>query len=95
MVKTKSIVTLSDVKEILGQNQDFLKEIVSEVLQQTLEHEMDLALGAGKSVRTESRLGYRSGDYNRTLITRIGKLELRDGRGSRRKRVARRKRVKP
>ena len=38
---------------------------------------MDEALGAGKSERTEGRLGYRSGQYSRTLSTRVGKLELR------------------
>ena len=45
------------------------------------------ALGAGKSERTGARLGYRSGYYTRTLVTRVGKLELRvpqdrDGRFS-------------
>jgi hypothetical protein len=35
------------------------------------------ALGAEKGERTSSRLGYRSGYYGRTLVTRIGKLELR------------------
>jgi putative transposase len=45
------------------------------------------ALGAGKGERTEARLGYRSGYYTRTLVTRVGKLELRvpqdrDGRFS-------------
>src|SRR5208283_1937314 len=30
-----------------------------------------------KSERTPNRLGYRSGYYNRALITRVGKLELR------------------
>ena len=38
--------------------------------------EMTEALGAEKSERTAGRLGYRSGYYGRTLITRIGKLEL-------------------
>jgi len=38
---------------------------------------MSEALGAEKSERTGGRLGYRSGYYGRTLITRIGKLELR------------------
>lgn len=38
---------------------------------------MDAALGASKGERTEGRLGYRSGYYGRTLITRVGKLELR------------------
>ena len=39
--------------------------------------EMTQTLGAEKSERTAGRLGYRSGYYSRTLITRIGKLELR------------------
>src|SRR6202047_3547274 len=38
---------------------------------------MDESLGAEKSERTRSRQGYRSGYYGRTLITRVGKLELR------------------
>ncbi len=38
---------------------------------------MEEALQAGKSERTERRLGYRAGYYNRTLITRVGKVELR------------------
>ena len=33
--------------------------------------------GAEKGERTASRQGYRSGYYNRTLVTRVGKLELR------------------
>ena len=39
--------------------------------------EMTEALGAEKGERTAGRLGYRSGYYDRTLVTRIGKLELR------------------
>ena len=38
---------------------------------------MDEALGAGKGERTAGRLGYRSGHYTRSLVTRVGKLELR------------------
>src|SRR5690242_16800558 len=38
---------------------------------------MDEAVGAEKGERTPSWLGYRSGYYARTLITRVGKLELR------------------
>ena len=34
-------------------------------------------LGAGPGERTESRIGYRAGYYGRSLVTRIGKLELR------------------
>ncbi|AWM28053.1 DNA-binding transcriptional LysR family regulator [Sinorhizobium fredii] len=35
---------------------------------------MDEALGAVKGERTPERLGYRSGCYGRTLMTRVGKL---------------------
>ena len=38
---------------------------------------MTEALGAGKSERTADRAGYRSGYYDRKLITRVGVLELR------------------
>jgi transposase-like protein len=46
-------------------------------LQEVLEAEMTEALGAEKGERTSGRQGYRSGYYGRTLITRVGKLELR------------------
>jgi putative transposase len=42
-----------------------------------LEAEMAEAVGAGKGERVEGRLSYRSGYYPRSLITRVGKLELR------------------
>ena len=56
---------------------DYLRTVVEEVLQQVLEAELDEALGAEKGERTPNRQGYRSGHYLRTLITRVGKLELR------------------
>jgi putative transposase len=77
MVKVESIVSGKKLKDLLGQDRDMLRELVREVVQQTLEAEMDAALQAGKGERTEGRLGYRSGYYNRTLIARVGKLELR------------------
>ena len=64
-------------KEALQGDSDFLKDLVREVVQQVLESEMDEALQASKGERNSSRLGYRSGYYNRTLVTRVGKLELR------------------
>ena len=65
------------MKQILAEDQDLLKAMVTATLQQTLEAEMDEALAAEKSERTAGRLGYRSGYYGRALITRIGKIELR------------------
>lgn len=67
----------AEVEQILAEDRDLLKSIVAEALQQTLEAEMDETLGAEKSERTTNRVGYRSGYYGRTLVTRVGKIELR------------------
>jgi putative transposase len=67
----------AEVTRILAEGRYVLKSVVAEVLQQTLEAEMDEALGAEKSERTPNRIGYRAGYYGRTLITRVGKIELR------------------
>jgi putative transposase len=64
-------------KEIMTEQEDFLLPLIREVLQEVMEAEMDEALGAEKGERTARRLGYRSGHYGRTLVTRVGKLELR------------------
>jgi putative transposase len=75
------------VNELFSKSPDGLREIVRAVMQEMLEAEMTDALGAEKGERTVARLGYRSGYYTRTLVTRVGKLELRvpqdrDGRFS-------------
>ena len=77
MVQRKSIVSLGEVKGLFGEDRDFLKDLLHEVIQEVLEAEMNDALGAQKGERTGDRLGYRSWYYPRTLITRVGKLELR------------------
>lgn len=64
-------------KDLFAEQEDFLRPLVEEVVQQVLEAEMDEALGAEKGERTANRQGYRSGHYSRTLVTRVGKLELR------------------
>src|SRR3954468_20962828 len=38
---------------------------------------MSEAVGAAKGERSAERCGYRSGYYGRSLVTRVGKLELR------------------
>ena len=70
MVHKKSIVSLAEVKGLLSESRDFLKELLAEVVQETLESEINEALGAGKNERISTRLGYGRGYYNRTLITR-------------------------
>src|SRR5499427_4785242 len=66
-----------DVKALLAGDEEFLRALVRTALQEVLEVEMAKTLGAEKGERTSGRLGYRSGYYGRTLVTRIGKLELR------------------
>lgn len=67
----------TDVKNLLLETPDLIREIVAQTVQQILESEMDEALGARRSERTEERAGHRSGYYDRSFITRVGKLELR------------------
>jgi putative transposase len=66
-----------NLQEIFGVNRDGFKDLLREVLQEVLEQEMTDALGAEKGERSPGRLGYRSGYYSRSLVTRVGKLELR------------------
>jgi len=68
---------IGELKELMGEDRDFLKAIVQQVLQEVLEAEMDETLGARKGERTGGRLGYRSGHYGRGLVTRVGRIELR------------------
>ncbi len=74
-------------KALVAEHKNFLRRIVRETMQQLLEAEMTDAIGAKPGERTGERLGYRAGHYPRTLVTGVGKLELRvpcdrDGRFS-------------
>jgi putative transposase len=73
----KARITAEDLRQMLSEDGDLLKTIIEQTVQQVLEAEMEEALQAGKGERSEQRLGYRSGYYNRTLVTRVGKIELR------------------
>ena len=77
MTTGKGKSELIDVKELLGRDQDFVRAALEALLQAALEAEMSEAIGAEKGERTETRLSYRSGYYSRSLITRVGTLELR------------------
>ncbi len=74
---TKNKALSESIKEILTQDGDLLRNIIRETLQEVLEIEMDQALGATKSERNEARVGYRSGYYPRSLVTRVGKISLK------------------
>ena len=77
MTTRKRNTKLMSAEALLAGDRDFLKQAVKDALQEVLEGEMTEFLGASPSERTEGRNGYRSGYYNRGLVTRIGKLELR------------------
>jgi transposase-like protein len=77
MTRKQDSANKTSWKDLMNQQEDFLRPLIREVLQEVLEAEMDEALGAEKGERTPERRGYRSGYYGRTLVTRVGKLELR------------------
>jgi putative transposase len=77
MTRKQDSAKQTNWKELIAEQEDFLRPLVQEIVQQVLEAEMDETLGAGKGERTPQRQGYRSGYYGRTLVTRVGKLELR------------------
>jgi transposase-like protein len=77
MTRKQDSAKKTNWKELMSEQEDFLRPLIREILQEVLETEMDEALGAEKGERTASRRGYRSGYYGRTLVTRVGKLELR------------------
>jgi len=77
MTERKGKAELIDVKELLARDEDFVRVALEALVQAALEAEMTEAIGAEKGERTETRLSYRSGYYGRSLITRVGTLELR------------------
>jgi putative transposase len=77
MTQKKHSAKKLDWKDIFESDTDGLRALVQQVVQEVLEAEMDETVGAQKGERTQSRVGYRSGYYSRTLVTRVGKLVLR------------------
>jgi putative transposase len=76
MTASKHKAERIDLKALVGNDREFLRQLIRTTLQEVLEAEMTEALAAAKSERTVGRNGYRSGYYGRSLITRVGKLEL-------------------
>ena len=77
MTKNEDRSKIIAIKELLERDEDFVRTAVQGFVQAALEAEMTEALAAEKGERTDGRLGYRSGYYQRALITRVGTLELR------------------
>ena len=77
MTKSEGKEEAIDLKGLLARDEDFLRAAIEALVQAALEAEMSEAIGAEKGERTETRVSYRSGYYSRSLITRVGTLELR------------------
>jgi transposase-like protein len=77
MTKGEGKAEVIELQAVLERDADFIRAAMRSVLQAALEAEMSETLAAEKGERTESRLGYRSGYYSRSLVTRVGTLELR------------------
>jgi Transposase, Mutator family len=77
MTKGEGKAEVIDLKGLLARDEDFVRAVVEALVQAALEAVMTEAIGAAKGERSETRLSYRSGYYSRSLITRVGTLELR------------------
>jgi putative transposase len=75
--KTKIKPTAASLESLLQCDRDRFKALLRESLQEVLEAEMTEALGAAPGERTEQCAGYRAGYYGRSLVNRLGKVELR------------------
>ena len=77
MTKNSVKASVVGLKRLVEEDEDYLRAMVQSLVEATLEAEMTLALNAEKGERSGARLGYRSGYYQRSLVTRVGTLELR------------------
>lgn len=77
MTTSKGSTGTLSVKELISSDRDLMKALMKEALHEVLEGEMSEFLGAAPGERSQTRSGYRAGYYQRGLVTRIGKLELR------------------
>ena len=76
MARRKDNTFFEVFQQANGSGEDFLRELVREVLQQVMEAEIAERLGAASYERTDARRGYRNGYKPRMLNTRVGTLDL-------------------
>ena len=67
----------ADLERLVASDPDLVRSLMRAAPQEVLEGEKTETVGAAKGGRTEEWLGYRAGYYGRTLVTQVGKLELR------------------
>ena len=76
---TKSQITVVETKALeqaLIDSPDYLRQMITVMIQEVLEEEITAHLGAAKHERSEERVGQRNGYKPRMLTTRVGKLTL-------------------
>ena len=78
MTQRKDKAERTKWKELMGDQEDFLRPLVREVIQQVLEAEMEEAVGAGKGERTAERVGYRHLSMKLCLRCSYGESSKRD-----------------
>ena len=76
MTQRKDSSLAKELQKVLLDDKDFLKELIAENLQSILHKEFDRFIGADPYERNKERRGYRNGSYPRSLITRVGRIEL-------------------
>ena len=72
---SEKIVQLNE-EVIKGQLKELVRGSVEETLNGLLEAEAEKLTQAGRYERNEQRQGYRSGHYNRSLMTSAGEVTL-------------------
>jgi transposase-like protein len=72
-----SQATVDWMQGVLGSEKDLLAQIVEMGLQALMEAERDIHVGAAPFERVGIRQTHRNGYKPRTLVTRVGTLELR------------------
>jgi putative transposase len=77
MTKGEGKGEVIELKGLLARDEDFVRAAVEALVQAALEARMTEAIGAEKGERSETRVSYRRVYYRRSLITRVGTLELR------------------
>jgi transposase-like protein len=64
-------------QEVRNEDPGYLRDLVEQVLQQVLDAEFAIHMGAGRHERTDARHGYRNGSYERDQVMPVGRLMLR------------------
>ncbi len=76
MTQRKDSSLVKEIQKVLLDDKGFLKGLMAESLQSLLHKEFDGFIGADPYKRSKERRGYRNGSYTRSLITRVGRIEL-------------------